>query len=153
MSHPIRTVPPGERQALAGMTFPSYQHLLDPANPLSPRLICLAATGSPGQTEGLLMAHRESSQDGRPEEEVTFLSLFVHPAQRQRGIGTALMEHCLAICRETGIRKVEATWTDKPASRPIGRIMARTGWAPPVMRMLSGKLNLADTFNFNSNRH
>ncbi len=143
MKFEILPVPATHRAALSSMTFPTYQPLLQPTSPAASHLLCLVAESAEGEAVGLLLGLPDAEQT----HGFTLLSIFVQPAARRCGIGTALMKSCQEICQRHGVQRIETTWTDKPSARPIENILASTGWSPPAMRMLSGKLNLAATLS------
>jgi GNAT superfamily N-acetyltransferase len=132
------------------MTFPAYRHLLT----LGPAPRHLA---EPGQRIGqpLGVAARDGvtivalalaetptrPEDGPPE----LLSVYVRPADRGRGIATALVEAIENDLAASGFAEVEAVYmTGKPSLAAVERIFAKRGWAQPVLRTLAVRCTLAE---------
>jgi GNAT superfamily N-acetyltransferase len=138
----MRALSAGEAMRLGGMTFPAYRHLLSleptarhtdllPAPIVQP----LALGAMEGDTcAGLLLA--EMSGGASPSAEM--LSLYVDPARRGQGVGTALVG---ALEREVGSRGVPVAravyMTGKPGVAAVERILQKCGWAPPVCRAIT----------------
>lgn len=133
---------PGDRDAAAAMTFPVYRHLLSlevaPRHPEQgdTRLVqpvgIVARLGD--RPIGLALA--EQGLDGRGEAEI--LSLFVAPALRGQGVGTALVAALEDELRGLGVLSVQAVYmTGRPSIPAVERILSKRGWNPPALRSIS----------------
>lgn len=141
-----RLAPPVRRDFLA-MTFPAYRHLLD----LAPSRRHLdAVEGKPVQPLafgafhsaepiGLLLA--ELPLDGPGSAEV--LSLFVTTAFRGRGVATQLLVRLEEELRGRGFGRVTGVYmTGQPGIPALERVLEKSGWEPPVTRMLTIRFTL-----------
>jgi ribosomal protein S18 acetylase RimI-like enzyme len=62
--------------------------------------------------------------------------LFVHPAHRRRGVGSALLHHCVAIAKSEGAEYVVIV---VDPSNPAKKLYSTMGWRPAAMCRQYGK--------------
>ncbi len=79
-----------------------------------------------GQPVGLAAA--EVFPDGRG---ATIVSLFVEPAHRRQGIGTALLEQILQKLSAFGCEEAEISYMPAAGSTETDRFLSMRGWGPP----------------------
>src|SRR5206468_2416656 len=73
------------------------------------------------------------------------LSLFVAPASRGIGVGTALLSRLLDELAARGVAAVEAVYmTGQPSQPALERILAKCGFPPTQRRMLTVRMRLED---------
>ncbi len=116
-----------------GMTYKSFQPLLASLVPHGPGVAvgALLGEGSAQQPVGLVLAQRAPEPD--PTQVV---SLFVSPAFRHQGIGTALMAHLEEALSQQGVRLIFGVYPSGKDTTPfLERLLAQRGWLPPRPRM------------------
>ncbi len=145
----IERLGPEAAPSLSGMTFPAYRHLLSleraprqldmgPQNPITP-----VAVGAFEGREPLGLALAEE-KGGEPRT-AEILSLFVAPAARGRGVGTALLTRISEELAKDGAASVDAVYmTGQGSEAAVERILAKCGWPPPTRRMLTVRMRLED---------
>ncbi len=107
-------------------TFPAYRELLSESRD---DVIGIVAWRRRWPV-GLALAH---CKDNNSE----LLSLFVNSENRNRGVGTRLLARLEDRLRNMGIASVRTTYmTGKPGSIALERVLEKSGWEPPHVRML-----------------
>lgn len=124
------------------MTFPAYRHLLalEPArrHPQAPNtpLVLPVALGARAFGEPVALALAEIREGQASNAEV--LSLFVAPAFRGRGLGTALLDQMGVYLARMGAKKVMGVYmTGQPSQQAIERVLEKAGWSTPEIRQLT----------------
>ncbi len=135
----ISLTPGADAAPFTGLTFPNYTSIL--IEPDQPKVtgIVLAARDA-GETVGLLVGAMPKPGVPNPP---TLFSLYVLPARRNQGIGTALMEAFHAEVRRRGGSLIRVIYMHgKESADWFERIMAKTGWDEPVPRMIAVKCEI-----------
>jgi GNAT superfamily N-acetyltransferase len=142
----ITAVRPEEAEALGGMTFPSYRHLLHlraaPRHPeqgddrvVQPLGMVARLDGRP---VGLALAEAPVGAPADEPELPEVLSLFVQPDSRNRGVATALLEGLEAALAGRGFAEVKGTFmSGRAANDALVRVLAKRGWTPPAVRTVT----------------
>ncbi|MDL2718320.1 MAG: GNAT family N-acetyltransferase [Acidobacteriota bacterium] len=133
----------------AGMTFPAYRHFLDfepvrrhPQAPNTP-LVMPVALGAfvTGEPVALALAEIREGQTSNAE----MLSLFVVPAYRRRGLGTALLNSMGAFLSRMGVEKAMGVYmTGQPGQEAVERVLEKAGWSKPEIRQLTLRCTLEE---------
>lgn len=114
----------------AGMTFPSYRHLLQT---LKSKGLIVAVGAKFEQKPIALGLARLSPQ----EDSATILSIFVEPAYRSQGIGRSLLVYLEQVLQQRGCKDLELVYTAGKSTTPhLEHILQKDGWNPPSLRML-----------------
>ena len=132
----------------APMTFPVYRHLLSltpaPRHPEQGDERLVQPVGvvakSAGVPIGLALAELPLGPESSVESENTpeLLSLFVHPASRNQGTATALLERLEELVRGRGFAKIKAVYMGgRPGNAPLTRVLAKRGWSAPAVRTVT----------------
>ena len=112
------------------LTFPAFRYLLRSID--SQKSFIAIAASYLEQPVGLALA--EISEDDSFAE---VRSIFVEPAQRCAGIGTALLTRLEEELSQRGCTKAELSYmTGKSATPALERLLQKCNWAPPQPRML-----------------
>lgn len=131
----------------AGMTFPAYRHFLDlepvrrhPQVPNTP-LVMPVALGARVGDEPVALALAEIREGQTANAEV--LSLFVTPAYRGRGLGTALLDSMGVYLSRMGVDKAAGVYmTGQPGQQAVERVLEKAGWSRPEIRQLTLRFTL-----------
>lgn len=136
----------GPAAAFSEMTFPAYRHLLS-LRPVSlgreigdPRVVTPLAVGAlrAGRPVGLALA---GMREGDATAEA--FSLYVAPESRGEGLGTRLLEALERELAAEGMKGVHAVYmTGQPGQAALERVLEKSGWEPPVPRMLTARFSL-----------
>jgi GNAT superfamily N-acetyltransferase len=95
-----------------------------------PELIAVGAAGLAGPT-GLALAEFRAGA-----EAAELLSIYVRPEERRAGLGTVLLRHLESELSARRCEVVHGTYmTSLPEVTAVERLLAKGGWAPPVLRM------------------
>jgi GNAT superfamily N-acetyltransferase len=133
-----------DRWRLAGMTFPAYRHLLalgiQKRHPelgderlVRPFGFVLRRDGTP-----VALALAELPADAGDSLPPQLLSVFVAPAERRRGLATALVERVEEEVRSLGYHDLGAVYTTgRPGIEWMEQLFAKGGWDAPVPQSLS----------------
>jgi GNAT superfamily N-acetyltransferase len=128
---------PSQTTAYGSLTFPAYRHLLQPRPPAAGGGVGSLALGASlfGRPQGLALAGLPPPGAG---EDPRLLSLYVQPAARRQGVGTALLEHLQGALGERGYARVTTSYiAGRPSIPFLERALARAGWEPPSIRALN----------------
>jgi ribosomal protein S18 acetylase RimI-like enzyme len=150
----FRTALASEKEALAGLTFPAFRHLLDlepqprfdipehdSGRPIQPLAVVADVDG---KVVGLVLAELPIGDEGEPE----ILSVFVLPFARRRGLGNALMARIAEVIADRGFSVVNAVYmTGKPEIALVEKIFWKQGWSPPFVRMTVVRFTADDLDN------
>jgi GNAT superfamily N-acetyltransferase len=130
-----------------GMTFPAYRHLLaleparrHPGIPGQPLVQPIALGASVGpEPVALALAEIPGGQTATAE----VLSLYVVPALRGRGLGTALLAAMERYLARMGAEHAEAVYTaGSSGEQAIERILGKAGWSAPEHRQIMMRFTL-----------
>lgn len=136
MTYQIFTLSPAESPSLADMTFPAYRHLLSRRSVIATGLAC----GS--EPLGLALC-----APGADRKTMELLSLYVEPAHRRSGHGTALLRCLEASAAHRWWGEVRTTWNDAMAgAAPFARVLEKRGWSEPQQRQLILRADMAGRF-------
>lgn len=119
----------------AHLTFPPLSKRVQ-GQPIPEPLTAVAAVPA-GQTRfcALALAHHHAHDTA-----ATVLSLFVEPAQRRQGVGSALLARLKDVLSGQGRSRVQLSYRDDwPGAVALERILARQGWEPPRDHLLLAK--------------
>ena len=119
------------------MTFPDHRGLLplistgQTTTTGRQPFACVATLGD--RPVGLALAQRAPTIPATAE----VLSLFVDPAARGQGIGTAMLARLEDIALRHGSTELSGTYmTDRPNVEALERVLAKRGFDPPTVRMI-----------------
>lgn len=142
----IAAIDPADADALKGMTFPSYRHLLllqaAPRHPEQGDDRVVQPLGAvarlDGQPVGLILAEAPVNPPAGEPEVPEVLSVFVQPDHRNRGIATALVERIEEMLRARGFAEVKGTFmSGRAANDALVRVIVKRGWNPPSVRTVT----------------
>jgi GNAT superfamily N-acetyltransferase len=121
----------------AAMTYPSLRALLAGQDPAAhPVAIGALLDGEPA---GLALGGLPATDQRLPG----LVSLFVAPAQRNRGIGAELLARFEREMAARGCAEIETVFTsNKPGAVEFAAVLAKRHWPTPEMRMLLIKLDI-----------
>lgn len=131
------------------MTFPAYRHLLglEPArrHPHAPNtpIVMPVALGARigGEPAGLALAEIREGQRAKAE----VLSLFVVPACRGRGLGSALLDSMGLYLSRMGVGEATGVYmTGQPGQPALERVLEKAGWSKPEIRQLTLRFTLEE---------
>lgn len=131
----------------ADMTFPAYRHFLalqrarrHAQMPSLPVVIPVALGARIGEEPvGLALAEVPEGQTANAE----VLSLFVAPACRGRGLGTALLDAMGTCLSRIGVEKALGVYmTGRPNQEILERVLQKAGWTKPEFRQLTMRFTL-----------
>ncbi|MGE5236820.1 MAG: GNAT family N-acetyltransferase [Acidobacteriota bacterium] len=139
--------------AVTGMTFPAYRHLLQ----LRPALRLLADASRPpvqpvavvafdgDAPVGLALAELPLVAGDSPE----LLSLFVDRAHRGHGLGRRLVRAVEEEVASRGFGTMRTVWTaGRPGSPAFERVLTACEWTPPTPRTLSVRFTVEEAESF-----
>lgn len=122
-------------------TFPLYRSRLQGLK-LTSSTAAIAAADVTNQPVGLVLA--EICPDGRSAE---VLSIYVKPAHRQKGVGTALIARLTAELSLRGCVNARLVYTTgQPTTPALERLLQKHNWTSPQPRMLVCKTSLDRIF-------
>lgn len=144
-SFDVQPLSPGQARAFEGMTYPVYRHLLalkpSPRHPeqgdTKPVQPLALAAWQEGAAAGLLLAATPPTApvEGDAAE---ILSVYVHPALRNSGLGTALVSRLCETLEQRGFWRVGAVYmTGRPATAAFERVLAKCGFEAPATRTVT----------------
>ncbi len=114
----------------AGMTFPSYQFILQK---LQSEDSIVAIGANVNQKPIALVLARLFPQ----EEAAIILSIFVESAYRCQKVGTSLLVYLEQVLQQRGCKQVELVYTTGKSTTPaLKHILQKEGWNQPEFRML-----------------
>lgn len=141
----VQLLTPGQARAVEGMTYPVYRHLLalkpaarhpeqGDARLVQPVAMVAWHEGVPA---GLVLVETPLAAPVEGET-AELLSLYVHPALRGLGIGSALLARLCELLQERGFWRVAAVYmTGKPATAAFERVLAKCGFDDAVTRTVT----------------
>ena len=131
------------------MTFPAYRHFLalrqarrHPQMPTLPVVMPVALGARIGEEPvGLALGEVPGGQTANAE----VLSLFVVPAFRGRGLGTALLDAMGTYLSRMGVEKAQGVFmTGRPNQETLERVLQKAGWTKPEFRQLTMRFTLEE---------
>ncbi|MFM2303090.1 MAG: hypothetical protein RLZZ135_496 [Cyanobacteriota bacterium] len=126
-----------EASAYQSFTFPLFRPHLQVLK-LESSIVAIAATDG-HQPIGLALAKIQA--DGSSSAEI--LSIFVAPAYRRQGIGTALLRQLESELRSQGCTQLELVYTTgKPTTFALERLLTVCQWTAPQPQMLVGRAKI-----------
>ena len=120
--------PPDETlgRAIKRFTFPAYRELLSQSRSDVIGVVAWRLSAP----IGLALAHLKNNDS-------ELLSLFVNQENRSCGIGTRLLVRLEERLRYIGVNAIHTTFmSGKPGSMALERVLEKSGWEPPHIRML-----------------
>jgi GNAT superfamily N-acetyltransferase len=133
----------------ADMTFPAYRHFLalqrtkrHAGMPSLPFVMPVALGARVGE-EPVALALGEVPEGQTADAEV--LSLFVAPAYRGRGLGTALLDAMGTYFSRMGVERAQGVYmTGRPNQEALERVLQKAGWTKPEFRQLTMRFTLEE---------
>lgn len=125
------------RSTIERFTFPAYRELLS-----EPRSDVVGVVAWRSNAPIGLALARLRKWDSE------LLSLFVSKENRNRGIGTQLLAHLEECLAHIGIDSIRTTFmTGKPGSIALERVLEKSGWKAPQVRMLVIRCSLQKSWD------